>query len=198
MFDHLVAEFDGVEHRLRVRRAMADDAHAVDTEQHRASVGIRADLGIQREQRRQQGVGVRLVVLFRGERLEQRRQDDPHAALERLQHDVAGEPVGHDHIGRLAHHVAALDVADEADAGGVRHQLECLFAQGVALAGLLADRQQTDRRAIDPEAVNGHRPSPSDRTAPAIRAAPRRWRRRRAGWSDRARALVSVWRSPGG
>ena len=81
----------------------------------------------------------------------------------------------------LLHHVATLDVADEVDAGSVRQQFECLLAQRVALAGLLADGEQADRRASRSRTGDGRRPSPSDRTAPTIRAAPRRWRRRRAG-----------------
>ena len=36
-------------------------------------------------------------------------------SLERLQRDVAGEPVGDDDVGRVAQQVAALDVADEFD-----------------------------------------------------------------------------------
>ena len=81
VLDHLVGELDGVEHRLRVRRAVADDAHAVDAEQHRAAVRVGADLRVQRQQRGQQRVGVRLVLLLGSERLEQRVEDDPQRRL---------------------------------------------------------------------------------------------------------------------
>ncbi len=80
---------------------------------------------------------------------------DPQPTLQRLQHDVAGETVGDDDVGGLAHHVAALDVADEVDTGRLRQQLERLLAQRVALAGLLADRQQPNRRTVDAEAMAG-------------------------------------------
>ena len=40
---------------------------------------------------------------------------EPHRALERLEGDVAGEAVGHDHVGRPGEEVAALDVAHEVE-----------------------------------------------------------------------------------
>jgi hypothetical protein len=53
---------------------------------------------------------------FGGEGGEQRLHDGLHAALERLEHHVAGEAVGDDDVDVVGHDVAALDVADEVDA----------------------------------------------------------------------------------
>ena len=98
---------------------------------------------------------MRLVVLLGAERVEQRGDDGLHPTFERLQHDVAGEAVGHADVDVGAHHVAALDVADEVEAGRGGQQLVRLLAEGVALARLLTDRQQADPRLGDAEAVTG-------------------------------------------
>ena len=96
-----------------------------------------------------------LAVAVGGHRPQQRLGDHLHGALEGLQHDVAGEPVGDDDVDGVGRDVAPFDVADEVDALGRLEQLEGLFAQRVALAGLLADRQQANTRLGDGEAVVG-------------------------------------------
>src|SRR5262245_25074379 len=60
--DHLLGDPDTVRHRLGLRRAVGDGADAVYAEQDRAPVRVRVERLVQRQQRRQQRVGVRLVL----------------------------------------------------------------------------------------------------------------------------------------
>ena len=114
--DHLAGELDPVHDRPLARRAVGDDAHPVDAEEDRPAVRLGIERLVQRQQGREERLGVRLVLLLRRERGEQRPDDRPHTTLERLQHDVAGEPVGHDDVDAVGHDVATFDVADEVDA----------------------------------------------------------------------------------
>ncbi len=99
------------------RRAVADDADAVDAEQHGAAVGVGVEWLVERRAgpaaaRRPPALSSALAA----NALEQGLDERLDAALERLQHDVAGEPVGDDDVDVVGHEVAALDVADEVDA----------------------------------------------------------------------------------
>jgi hypothetical protein len=127
-----------------------DDAHAVDTEQHRAA----GHVGIERRRRVEEHWGDDLARLLRLRRRVEHAEDElhgrPEGALERLEHDVAGEPIGDDDVDRPVHQVAPLDVALEA-----RHlleQRERALAQLVALPGLLAVREQPDRGLVHRQA----------------------------------------------
>ena len=79
---------------------------------------------------------------------------------ERLEGDVAGEPVGDDDVDLVGHHVAALDVADEPGAGGGEGALAGqervgLLDQRVALRLLLADGEEADPGLGDAVALAG-------------------------------------------
>ena len=94
------------------------------------------------------------------ERHQETTHDRPHRALERLEGDIAGEPIGDDDIGFVGHDVATLDVADPLTVGGggpgrIAQELEALLDEGAALPGFFADRQQADLGALDTEAVAG-------------------------------------------
>ena len=84
----------------------------------------------------------------------------PHGPLQRLQGDVAGEPVGDHHVHLGGHDVAALHVANplrlhrDGPFAAVE-PVEDLLHEGVALARLLADGQQPHPGALDPEPVAG-------------------------------------------
>ena len=54
VLDHLLGHVDGVDHRRRAGRAVGDDAHAVDAEQHRAAVGV----GVERARRAASSAGI--------------------------------------------------------------------------------------------------------------------------------------------
>ena len=81
----------------------------------------------------------------------QRRPDRPFEELER---DVPREPVADDDVGRVREQPAALDVALETEVAG-REQLVRLEGELVPFLGLLADRQEADRRAWDVEGLLG-------------------------------------------
>ena len=171
-------------------RAVGDDADAVDAEQHGAAVRVRIEGGVERQQRRHERVGV-LAVGRVGEGGQQCADQGLHPALERLQRDVAGEPVGDGHVEGVGHQVAPLDVADEADPRRLLQQGERLLAQRVALAGLLTDRQQADAGLVDVEALaRVHRPHLGELHEPlgldlGVGAGVDQHGRRRAGHGDR-------------
>ena len=78
-------------------------------------------------------------------------QRHEHAAggLVELEHDIADEAVARHDIeplpaGFADGNVAALDVADIVDAGGLLEELMCLFDDRVALLVFLSDVEQTD------------------------------------------------------
>ena len=74
------------------------------------------------------------------EHLAQLIDSEPLRALQRLQNDVACEPVGHDDVDIVGQHIAALDVADEVHVAGGGEERVRLLHERVALAVLLADR----------------------------------------------------------
>ena len=72
-------------------------------------------------------------------------------ALEQLEHDVAGEAVGDDDVDGAERDVAALDVAGEEQARVVGEQPVGVDHEAVALALLVAVREQADARLVDAE-----------------------------------------------
>jgi hypothetical protein len=137
-------------------RPVRDDHRPAQAEQHGASVTLRVEPGgeltqaaalQERADPRGPGAGHRGAQLGRGE---------PDRALERLQRDVPGEAVGHDHVDLPGEQVAALYVAREGQreraAGRIGGQ-QLVRAPGelVALAGLGPDGEQPDLRGADPE-----------------------------------------------
>src|SRR2546423_4523627 len=142
-----------VNDRARRRRAVRDDAHTVDTEQHRAAGQIGIEHGRRLEQQRSDDLARLLRLGRRVEHAEDELDGGAQRPLERLEHDVAREPVGHDDVDRSVHEVATLDVATEA--GHLLEQGERALAQLVALSGLLAVREETDRGLVHREAGTG-------------------------------------------
>ena len=90
-------------------------------------------------------------------------EDEGRQALEELDDDVAEDRVADDDVGQVAGQVLALDVALEAQVGRVE-QLGRALDPGVALALLLADRQQRHARARRRRARARRRSRPSGRT----------------------------------
>ena len=84
-------------------------------------------------------------------------------ALEELDHDVAEDRVADHDVGQVVGQVLALDVAGEAEVGRVE-QLGRALDPGVALALLLADRQQRDARGSRRPGRARRRSRPSGRT----------------------------------
>ena len=84
-------------------------------------------------------------------RIADRRGHGPRSALHQLQRDVAGEPVGDDHVGGPLGDVPALDVADEVDPVSLAEQVVGGDHVGGALARFLADAEQPDPRSLDAE-----------------------------------------------
>ena len=89
-------------------------------------------------------------------------EDEGRQALEELDHDVAEDRVADDDVGHVGGQVLALDVALEAQVGRVE-QLGGALDPGVALALLLADRQQRDARLRDAQHALGE-----DRAHPRV------------------------------
>jgi hypothetical protein len=76
-----------------------DDAHAVDTEQHGTTrlVGVEHGGGV--EEQRRDDLARFLRLRSRVEHAEHEVDGCPQGALHRLEHDVAGEPVGDHDVG---------------------------------------------------------------------------------------------------
>ena len=89
-------------------------------------------------------------------------EDVGRQALEELDHDVAEHGVADDDVGHVGGQVLALDVALEMEVGRVE-QLGGALDAGVALALLLADRQERDARLGDPQHALGE-----DRAHPRV------------------------------
>ena len=88
---------------------------------------------------------------MRGHRGAQLGRGEPDRALQRLQRDVPGEAVGHDHVDLAGQQVAALDVAREAQRERAVRRIagqQLVRAPGelVSLARLGPDRQQPHPR----------------------------------------------------
>ena len=124
-----------------------DHTDAVDTEQHGTAEGIRIVLGDAGPRIGSSTSPTRASPTVEVQSLGREPQHRPHAALDGLEGHVAGEPVGDDDVGPAEGEVAALDVADEARQ--LREQVVGALAHLVALAHLLADRQQPDAGPVD-------------------------------------------------
>src|ERR1700730_4925074 len=144
--DAFLRDPNRVDDRARRRRAVRDDAHTVDAEEHRATGQVGIEYGRRLEQQRSNDLARLLRLRRRVEHAEDELDGGAQRALERLEHDVAGETVGHDDVDRSVHEVAALDVAVEAR--DLLEQGERALAQLVALARFLAVRQQPDRGLV--------------------------------------------------
>src|SRR5688572_27306128 len=124
-----------------------DHTHAVDAEQDGTPESIRIVLGDVRAENRLEHLADPGVADREVQGLGREPQDRPHAALDGLEGDVAGEAVGDDDVGPAEGEVTPLDVADEP--GQLREQVVGALAHLVALAHLLADRQERDPGPID-------------------------------------------------
>jgi len=76
--------------------------------------------------------------------LAQRSEDEPGQTLEELHRYVADDRVANRHVGDVLHEIAPLDVTDEVQAAVLVEHLRRLPDRQVALALLLADREQGD------------------------------------------------------
>src|SRR5688500_8219510 len=124
-----------------------DHTHAVDAEQDGTPESIRIVLGDVRAENRLEHLADPGVADREVQGLGREPQDRPHTALDGLEGDVAGEAVGDDDVGPAEGEVTPLDVADEP--GQLREQVVGALAHLVALAHLLADRQERDPGPID-------------------------------------------------
>jgi len=110
---------------------------------------FRGQLSRQRQEVLEQHVAGGLGRVVGGDRGQDRREDGTSTLPRGLQGDVAREAISDDDVHGRGHQVATLDVADEVQSFEGRQELMGLFHQGRALRRLLADREQTDARAID-------------------------------------------------
>ena len=128
---------------------MPHDDGAFDTEQRRAAVGVRRHLLFKRAKRALHEQRPH----FGKRRGHERGLQVPHErlgrALDGLQADVAGEPVGDHHVEVARHEVAPLAVSGEGG-DGLGQQTVGLLGEQVSLGVLLADIQKTDLRALHP------------------------------------------------
>ena len=131
-----------------------------------------------------------------------RARDRLRRPLERLQGDVAGEPVGDDHVGVAREQVAALDVAAEVElpAPSPASAACASTTSRRSLLRLLADREQDHPRALDPEHGAAERGAEIGELDQVAGRAPRRSRRRRAAapGARRGRGRGAARRAPGG
>src|ERR1044071_4284017 len=139
----------------RSARAVADEAHAVHAEERRRTVLLPVDAraeprqGTPHEQRAEHGQRVALDLLAH------RAAEERGRALRGLQEHVAGEAVGDDDVAGPLEEIAALDGADEVQMARGFEERQHLLHELVALALLLADRQQPDARVLVAEEIAG-------------------------------------------
>ena len=137
---------------------MADDGHAVDAEQHCATVCGRIKSLGQRHELGQQYLGRFFGLGGSHQCFEHLAGKELHAAFQCLEYHIAGEAVGDHHINIAGHDVAPLHIADEVDICACRprpQQFIGFFGQRVALAVLFADGQQPHPGYVDTEAAAG-------------------------------------------
>src|SRR6185295_9778289 len=115
LLDGAGGESDLVGDPERAGGAVADDRDAAEAEQDRAPGRIRVHLRPQAAERRAQEQPARRRHRPGPGGAPDRIGDGAGGALERLQDDVAGEPVGDDDVDLGIEELAALDVAGEAD-----------------------------------------------------------------------------------
>ena len=170
------------------------DRDRAQADQVRAAVGLGVDLVAQRAELRPQQQAAELALPGRRGGLADLVEQPGAGALEQLEHDVAGEAVGDDDVDRAERDVAALDVAGEAQARVVGQQPVGVDHEAVALALLVAVREQADARLVDAEDAGreggAHVRELVQLIGPRIRAS-RRCRARRSGPSRTAAAARS-------
>src|SRR5437773_9532317 len=140
LFDEADQESDRAPVRAHPAAPVADEADAVHAQQGRRAVLLPVDPLLDPAQGgpQEQCPGARQPVAT--QLLAHHVREQAGDALGGLEHDVAGEAVGDDHVATALEHVAALDVADEVEVAR-RTQLGQRFEhQRVALGVLLADR----------------------------------------------------------
>src|SRR5664280_3341131 len=145
-----VGEADGVPDRICARARVAHQARPAHAEQRRPPVlgVVRLALEGREHAFRQQHADRRLR---RAPRLAAQQGVDHLAQpLGDLEHDVAHETVADHHVHAAVVDVAPLDVADEVQPG-IGEQAVRLDRHAVALALLLADREQADARVRHPQ-----------------------------------------------
>src|SRR5215510_4923472 len=137
---------DRAPERARSARAVADEADAVDAEQRRGAVLLPVDARAQARERalHEQGAehGERVLLHL----VAHRAAEEARGALGGLQEHVAGEAVGDDDVAGPLEQVAAFDGADEVQMPRRLDERQRLLHELVALALLLADRQQPHAR----------------------------------------------------
>jgi hypothetical protein len=135
---------------------VGDDHRSPQAEQDGSAVALRVQPGGQLTQATALQEGAEPGHPRRGNRGPQLGGDEPDRALQRLQRDVPGKTVGHDHVDLAGQQVTALHVADEGQreravrwVGG--QQLMRPPGELVSLAGFGPDGEQPDPGGADPE-----------------------------------------------
>jgi len=133
---------------------VGDDHRSPQAQQDRSAVALRVQPGGQLAQAAPLQEGAEPRGPGRGHRGPQLGRGEPDRALQRLQRDVPGETVGHDHVDLAGQQVAALHVAREGQReravrriGG--QQLVGPPGELVSLAGFGPDGEQPDPRGAD-------------------------------------------------
>ncbi len=113
-------------------------------------------------------------------------EDEAAEALEELDGDVAHARVAHHDVGQMGREVLALGIAHEVEVARAQ-AFGRLLDPDLALAGLLADRQQGHRRAVHARAPARRRWRPCARTGRGCGRSSRWWPRCRAARRGRVR-----------
>src|SRR5689334_16096533 len=132
---------DRVADRPPAAVAVRDHREPAQAEEVRAAVGVRVETGAEAPRRGLDQEAAELPARGGGHLLPEGVEEVLDRPLEQLEHDVAGEAVGHDDVGGAAQELAALGVAAEVERAlaqqGVRVE-----RQRVSLLVLLADREE--------------------------------------------------------
>ena len=144
-------EVDRPRDALRSERAVRHHAELAQAQQEGAALGLRVDGVAQPAQRRLEQQAARLGPRARRRRVAHRAQQGVRGPLHDLEEDVAGEAVGHDHVGLARPDREALDVAREVQpARAAERRVGRLHVLG-PLRRLGAVGEQGDARALDAE-----------------------------------------------
>ena len=122
-------------------------------EQERAALRLGVDRVAQPAERRPQQQPAGLRARARRRRLAHRAQQRVRGPLHHLEEHVAGEAVGHDHVGLARADREALDVAGEGRAPSAAPASAACAARtsSVPFVGSVAVGQQRDARALEPD-----------------------------------------------
>ena len=139
---------------------MRDHHGAAHPEQGRAAVALGVETGVELAQPAALQQRADPGAAGSGERAAKLAAGEAQRALEGLEGDVAGEPVGDDHVHHAGHEVSAFDVAREVDRQRARRRLGGQQLMGpagehVALARLGADSEQPHLGGGDPQGYLG-------------------------------------------